>query len=93
MKIKNPLQKLWKKNLYERNDEGESLFNIIRNIVKEEFKIHESNIKELINYSVNKTTELLDKLSAEILDLTASLEFTQKKWRGTIPGRKRNKKF
>ena len=63
----------------ERNDEGESLFNIIRNIVREEFKIHESNIKELINSNVNKTTERLDKLSAEIVDLTASLEFTPKK--------------
>ena len=63
----------------ERNDEGESLFDIIRNIVREEFKIHESNIKELINSNVNKTTERLDKLSAEIVDLTTSLEFTHKK--------------
>ena len=67
-----------KKILSERNDEGESLFDIIRNIVREEFKIHESNIKELINSNVNKTTERLDKLSAEIIDLTASLEFTKK---------------
>ena len=65
-----------KKILSERNDEGESLFDIIRNIAGEEFKIHESNIKELINSNVNKTTERLDKLSAEIVDLTASLEFT-----------------
>ena len=63
----------------ERNDEGESLFDITRNIVREEFKIHKSNIKELINSNVNKTTARLDKLSAEIVDLTASLEFTQKK--------------
>ena len=63
----------------ERNDEGESLF-VIRNIVREEFKIHESNIKELINSNVNKTTERLDKLSVEIVNLTASLEFTQKKF-------------
>ena len=75
----NPLKKLWKKFLSEKSDEGESLFDIIRNIVSEEFKIHESNIKELINTNVNKTTERLDKLSAEIVDLTASLEFTQKK--------------
>ena len=68
-----------KKILSERNNEGEPLFDIIRNIVREEFKIHESNIKELINSNVNKTTERLDKLSAEIVDLTASLEFTQKK--------------
>ena len=68
-----------KKNLSERNDQGQSLFDIIRNIVREEFKIHESTIKEIINSNVNKTTERLDKLSAEIIDLTASLEFTQKK--------------
>ena len=56
-----------KKILSERNNEGEN------------FKIHESNIKELINSNSNKTTEHLDKLSAEIVDLTASLEFPQKK--------------
>ena len=67
-----------KKNSSERNDQGESLFDIIRNIARE-FKIHESTIKEIINSNVNKTTERLDKLSAEIVDLTASLEFTQKK--------------
>ena len=67
-----------KKILSERNDEGESLFDIIRNIVREKFKFHESNIKELINSNVNKTTERLDKFPAEIVDLTASLEFTQK---------------
>ena len=68
-----------KKILSERNDEGESLFDIIKNIVREQFKFHESNIKELINSNINKTTERLDKLPAEIVDLTASLEFTQKK--------------
>ena len=68
-----------KKILSERNNEGEPLFDIIRNIVREEFKIHESNIKELINSNSNKITEHLDKLSAEIVDLTASLEFPQKK--------------
>ena len=78
MKIKDPLRKLWKKFYLKKNDEGESLFDIIRNIVEEEFKIHESNIKELINSNVNKTTELLDKLSTEIIDLIGSLEFTHK---------------
>ena len=58
----------------ERNDEGESLFDIIRNIVREEFKIHESNIKELINSNVNKTTERLDKLSAEVSAKLIELE-------------------
>ena len=73
-----PFKETVKKNLSEKNDEGKSLFDIIRNIVREEFKIHESNIKQLINSNVNKTTECLDKLSAEIVDLTASLEFTKK---------------
>ena len=79
MKIKNPLKKLWKKIYLKKNGEGESLFDIIRNIVKEESKIPESNIKELIKSNVNKTTKHLDKLSAEIVDLSPSLEFTQKK--------------
>ena len=91
MKMKNPLKKLWKKiYIFTKSDERQSLFGIIRNIVKEEFKIHEKNIKELINPNVNKTTERLNKLSAEIVDLTASLEFTHKNWPGTIPGTKRN---
>ena len=68
-----------KKNLSERNGEGESLFDIIRNIVRGEFKIHDSNMKDLTNSNVNKTTERLEKLSSEIVDLTTSLEFTQKK--------------
>ena len=72
-------KKTVKKILSEINDEGESLFDIIRNIVREEFKIHECNIKELISSNVYKATARLDKLSAEIVDLTASLEFTQKK--------------
>ena len=74
-----PFKETVKKILSERNDEGESLFDIIRNIAGEEFKIHESNIKELINSNVNKTIERLEKLSAEIVDLTASLEFTHTK--------------
>ena len=93
MKMKNPLKKLWKEKIFAKSDERQSLFGIIRNIVKEEFKIHEKNIKELINPNVNKTTERLNKLSADIVDLTASLEFTHKNWPGTIPGKKRNKKF
>ena len=68
-----------KKNLSGKNDEGGSLFDIIRKIAREEFKIPESNIKKLINPNVKKITERLDKLSAEIVDLTASLEFTQNK--------------
>ena len=41
------------KILSERNDEGEPLFDIIRNIVREEFKFDGCNIKELINSNVN----------------------------------------
>ena len=55
-----------KKILSERNNERVSLFDIIRNIAREEFKIQESNIKELINSNVNKTTERLDKLSSDV---------------------------
>lgn len=62
-----------------KGEEGESLLDIKRNIVKEEFKIHESNIKKTISSNVNKTNEYLDKLSSEVVDLTASLEFTQKR--------------
>ena len=61
-----------KKVLSEQNDDGESPFGIIRNIVKEEFNIHESNIKELISSDVNKTNKLLSKLYSEIFDLSAS---------------------
>ena len=78
MKMKNPSKKLLKKVVWKKKWRRIT-FNIIRNIVRKIFKIHETNIKELINSNVNKTTERLDKLSEEIVDLTASLEFTQKK--------------
>ena len=47
-------------------------------------------MKQLINSNVNETTERLDKLSAEIVDLTTNLEFTQKRklTRKTIPGKR-----
>ena len=67
-----------KKNLSEKIDEGESFFDIIRNIVKEEFEVHESNIKELIKPNVNKTNERLDNVCSEIVVLSACLEITQK---------------
>ena len=78
MKMKNPLKKLLKK-LSEGNYEVESLFNIIRNIVKEEFKIHKSNIKELINSNVNKTNDHQFGI------------YQKKNWGGTIPGKKKLK--
>ena len=68
----NSFKRTVKKVLSEQNDDGESLFGIIRNIVKEEFNIHECNIKELISSNVNKTNKLLSKLYSEIFDLSAS---------------------
>ena len=68
----NSFKRTVKNVLSEQNDDGESLFGIIRNIVKEEFNIHESNIKELISSNVNKTNKLLRKLYSEIFDLSAS---------------------
>ena len=56
-----------KEILSEKNDERESVLTFT------------SNIKELINSNINKTNERLDKLSAEIADLSASWEFMQKK--------------
>ena len=50
-----------------KNDEVESLFYITKNIVKEEF-IHESNIKELVTFNINKNNEHLDKFFSEIVD-------------------------
>ena len=63
------------KILSEKNDEGKSLFNIF---VKKEFKIHASNIKELINSNTKKTNKHLENLSSNIVALTANLEFTQR---------------
>ena len=63
------------KILSEKNDEGKSLFNIF---VKKEFKIHASNIKELIYSNTKKTNKHLKNLSSNIVALTANLEFTQR---------------
>ena len=38
------------KKYLKKNDEGESLSDIIKNIVKEKFKIHESNMLVWTNY-------------------------------------------
>ena len=56
------------KETVKKNDEVESLFYITKNIVKEEFKIHESNIKELVTFNINKNNERLDKFFSEIAD-------------------------
>ena len=60
--------------------------------------LSERNLKftRVTSKNINKTTGHLDKLSAETVDLTVNLEFThtqKKHWRGTIPGRKSNKKL
>ena len=70
-----------KEILSEKNDERESVLTFT------------SNIKELRNSNVNKTNERLDKLSAEIADLSASWEFMQKKLTRNYSGKKRNKKI
>ena len=61
------------------NNTWESIFNTIKNIVKVEFTAHQSNIKNLVNSNPNKINQFLVMISSEIGDLTASLEFTQKK--------------
>ena len=60
------------------NEEGESLIDIIRKVVKEELLNHEIKIKELIDVNVKHTNERLDQLSSDINDLKESLEFTEK---------------
>ena len=59
------------------NEEGESLIDIIRKVVKEELLNHEIKIKELIDRNVKHTNELLDQLSSDINNLKESLEFTE----------------
>lgn len=59
------------------NEEGESLIDIIRKVVKEELLNHEIKIKELIDTNVKHTNERLDQLSSDINDLKESLEFTE----------------
>ena len=49
IKMQNLLKKL-KKSIWKKNHEGESLSDIIKNIVKEKFKIHESNMLVWTNY-------------------------------------------
>ena len=79
IKIEDNEDKNCKKHfIWKNNSKCESIYHIIRNIIKEEFKIHKSNIKELTSSNVNKTNERLDELSAET-DLSASLDFTIQK--------------
>ena len=54
-------QETVKKFLSKKNDEGESLFDIIRNMVEKEFKIHETNVKEPVNSNVLKDNMELRK--------------------------------
>ena len=59
------------------NEEGESLIDIIRKVVKEELLNHEIKIKELIDTNVKHTNERLDQLSSDINNLKENLEFTE----------------
>ena len=59
------------------NEEGESLIDIIRKVLKEELLNHEIKINELIDTNVKHTNERLDQLSSDINDLKESLEFTE----------------
>ena len=61
----------------EINEDKESLSDMIRQIVKEELAAHEKIIKVLINSNLKATNERLDKIAAEMGELSKSLEFTQ----------------
>lgn len=68
-----------KKYLFEKDNEGKSLFNSIRNIVREKFKVHGNIIKELIKSNLKTVNECFDQLSSYISYLTAVLGFIMKK--------------
>ena len=70
-------QEVLKNLLSEVNEEGESLIDIIRKVVKEELLNHEIKIKELMDTNVKHTNKGLDQLSSDINDLKESLEFTE----------------
>ena len=78
-------QETVKKFLSKKNDEGESLFDIIRNIVKKEFKIHETNVKELINSNVLKDNmELRKSLWEQVLEYRKQNKFACLNYRSII---------
>lgn len=68
-----------KKYLFEKDNEGKSLFNSIRNIVREKFKVHGNIIKELIKSNLKTVNECFDQLFSYISYLTAVLGFIMKK--------------
>ena len=68
-----------KKYLFEKDNEGKSLFNSIRNIVREKFKVHGNKIKELIKSNLKTVNECFDQLSSYISYLTTVLGFYQVK--------------
>lgn len=43
--------------LYEKKTMKENHFSDVKNIVKEKFKAHKSNIKEVVSSNVNKTNQ------------------------------------
>ena len=75
---------LQKKNL------KKSLIHTIRKTVKEEFKVHEAKISDMISNNLQNTNDHLDKISKEMTELTKSLEFTQDQLEGEINNIKEN---
>ena len=61
----------------EKNENKESLYDIIRQIVNKELPEHEKTIEALINSNLQATNERLDKIATEMGELSKSLEFTQ----------------
>ena len=75
-------------NLQENSEK--SLIDIIRKIVKEEFKAHETKMSEMISNNLQNTNDRLDTISKEMTELTNSLEFTQDQLEGEINNSKEN---
>ena len=61
----------------EINEDEELLFDIIRQIVKEELAAREKTVKALIVSNLQATNERPDKIATEMSELSKSLEFTQ----------------
>ena len=72
----------------QNNQNNEELVVIIKGIIKEEFKEHESKINEefkehekkineMLKFQLEITNGRLEKISKEVLEITKSLEFTQ----------------
>ena len=76
--------------LQENNEK--SLIDTIRQIVKEEFKEHETKMSEMISNNLQNASDCLDKISKEMTELTKSFELTQYQLEGEINNIKENTK-